>query len=444
MPYRDQQWKPSSVGIALAAYQPNPVWLAEQLASFVAQTHTDWHCVITMDSPLQDLQSFEVLQPYFNDERFTWIENGERLGIRENFEKAIHLAAQRGVDLISFADQDDIWLPEKISESIKAITISGPMTLIATDAYLFSGDYVMSETLNALHRINAIHKSIEEIIIYPSVTGFTTLLDAQLVLRHPKIPTAMRYHDHWYSVVATAYRGVFRCELPLALYRQHEGNTVGISRIRGELGLGAVQRQRQVTDRMRGLAQQHFGAAVIAAKELPVDSVRRAFLRWRLGWILLMIKVIVLRSFTERLLVVQAFRAINAQLTFLPSQNLRLQEFRARVPIRGRLFRWAMLTVGVVAIGIVSLNTAVVLEMVIGLKLEFWIGISMLSLALPVLKHLRHIHPDAGLLVIGLSALAAAATRIISDNGLAGAVTFAIPVLWHVAYRLRWRGDTGY
>jgi hypothetical protein len=444
MPQSAQEWKPSSVGIALAAYQPNPAWLAEQLASLVAQTHTDWHCVITLDSPLQDIQNAPVLQPYLNDDRFTWIENGERLGARRNFEKAIHLTAQRGVDLISFADQDDIWLPEKISESIKAITVSGPMTLVATDAYLFSGDNVMSQTVDALHRITNIRKSLEEIIIYPSVTGFTVLLDAQLVLRHPQIPVPMRYHDHWFSVVATAYKGVFRCALPLALYRQHEGNTVGISSIRNELGLGAVPKQKQDTDRMRGLAQQHFGAASIAAQELPVDVVRRAFLRWRLGWILLMVKVIVHRSFTERLLVVQAFRAINAQLTFFPSQTSRMQELWARVLIRERLFSSSIIVVGAFTVVITALNIAVVLELIFGLKPAFWVGLSMVSMALPVLKHLRHTYPNASLLLIGLSALAAAAARLVSDSALVSAVTFALPILWHVAYRLRWRGDTGY
>ncbi len=444
MPQSAQEWKPRSVGIALAAYQPNPAWLAEQLASLVAQTHTDWHCVITMDSPLQDIQTAPALQPYIHDARFTWIENEERLGVRKNFEKAIGLAAQRGVDLIAFADQDDIWLPDKISESIKAITISGATTLVATDAYIFYDDSVMSQTVDALHRITNTRMTLEEIIIYPSVTGFTALLDAQLVLRHPQIPAPMRYHDHWFSVVATAYKGVFRSSLPLALYRQHEGNTVGISGIRNELGLGKVPKLSQETDRMRLLGQRHFGVASVAARELPAHFVRRAFLRWRLGWIILMVKVIVHRSFTERLLVVQAYRAINAQLTFFPSQAKRLKEFRARVPIRGRLFSWTMLVVGAVAVGITALNTAAVLELVFGLKPAFWVGLSIVSIALPVLKHIRHTYPNASLLLIGLSALAAAAARLISGNALVSAVVFALPLLWHLAYRLRWRGDTGF
>ena len=444
MPQSTQEWRPSSVGIALAAYQPNPAWLAEQLASLVAQTHTDWHCVITMDSPLQDIQGAAALQPYLHDARFTWIENEERLGVRKNFEKAIGLAAQRGVDLIAFADQDDIWLPEKIAESINAIRVTGPMALIATDSYLFSKDVVMSETITSLHRITRTKLTVEEVIIYPSVTGFTILLDARLARRHPKVPAPMRYHDHWFSVVATAYRGVVRCAEPLALYRQHDGNTVGISGIRGELGLEKVQNRVEQTDRMRALAQQHFGSALSSASELPLHPVRRALLCWRVGWILLMLKVIVHRSFTERLLVVQAYRAINAQLTFVPSQSLRLQKIRARVPIRGRLVVWATLGAGCFLVGLALAKPVELFGFLVGLKPAFWVSLSMVSMTLPVVKHIRHTHPNASLLLIGLSALAAAAARLISDNALVSVVVFALPLAWHLAYRLRWRGDTGF
>jgi hypothetical protein len=241
MPRSAQEWRPSSVGIALAAYQPNPAWLAEQLASLVAQTHTDWHCVITMDSPLQDIQGAAALHPYLHDTRFTWIENEERLGVRKNFEKAIRLVAQRGVDLIAFADQDDIWLPEKVSTSVTAIMKAGPMSLVHTDAFLLVHDELLSETIHSLHRITQTKASVEEIIIYPSISGYLIVLDAELVRRHPDVPESMRYHDHWYSVVATTYGGVHRIDEALAFDRQHANNTVGISSVRVGTGLNPIK-----------------------------------------------------------------------------------------------------------------------------------------------------------------------------------------------------------
>ena len=77
-----EPWNPRTVGIALAVYQPNPEWLAVQLASIAAQTHTEWVCVLTLDSPLSDIAAEPGLIPFLDDKRFTWIENPERLGLR--------------------------------------------------------------------------------------------------------------------------------------------------------------------------------------------------------------------------------------------------------------------------------------------------------------------------------------------------------------------------
>lgn len=444
MPQSNPDWKPSSVGIALAAYQPYPIWFAEQLDSLVAQTYSNWHCVITMDSPLRDIQGAAQLLPYLGDPRFTWVENTERLGVRKNFEKAIRLAAQRDVDLIAFADQDDIWVPEKLAESVDAIKHSGPMSLVTTDAYLFSEELILSETIASLHRITRTNLTIEEIIIYPSVTGLTVLVDADLVRLHPQIPAPMRYHDHWYSVVATAYGGVYRVFNPLAFYRQHEGNSIGISGIRDELGLNAVGRPVQASNRMQIVAQQHLGSALAAAGELPRNHVRRALFKWRIGWIALMLKIICSRAFTERLLVIQAYRAMVAQFMVFQSQSLRLKEIRARVPIRGRLRIWKMALVSGVVITVTALNPTEVFDQVLSARPLFWISVSAAALALPFLKIICHVYPSASLLLIGVSALAAAVARIISGSALVSVVVFALPLAWHLAYRLRWRGDTGY
>jgi hypothetical protein len=316
------------VGIALAAYQPNPIWLAEQLESIVAQTHTEWICIITMDSPLRDIRDHPRLQPFFHDARFTWIENEERLGARRNFEKAISLATGRNVDLIAFADQDDIWLPEKIAEGVAAINNLGPMSVVASDAYIFSEDLILSETIYSLHRIIKTKLNLEEIIIYPSVTGFTMIVDSKLTKLHPSIPEPLRFHDHWFSLVATAYRGVVHIDKPLAFYRQHENNTIGIRDIRSELGLPQVKVATSTSEPVRERGRRHREAAHVAASQLPMGSIKRTLLRHHIGWMLILLTIIVRRTFVERRLVVQANRALVAQLLVFPSQVVRGSSLR--------------------------------------------------------------------------------------------------------------------
>ena len=443
-PAATQPWAPRTVGIALAAYQPNPEWLAEQLESIVAQTHTEWICIITMDSPLRDIAEHSRIRPFITDPRFTWIENGEQLGVRKNFEKAIALATAKNMDAIAFSDQDDIWLPEKLSVSLAELTKTGPMSLVNADAYLFVDDLVLSDTLHSLHRIVSKKLAIEEVIIYPSVSGFTVVADARLTQRYPTIPEPMRFHDHWFSVVATAHQGITRISLPLALYRQHENNAIGISSIRSGVGLPPINRAANTADRVRRLGEQHLGSAKASADQLPMHAAKRLLFRHRTGWMLLMLAIIARRLFVERRLVVQANRALFAQLLVFPSQAERAKVIRARLPVPRRLLKRVALAACVLALGLAALNAGLALSLVFSAAVPLWFGLAAGALAAPAWNLVRHLYPNAGLTLVGLSAVLAGLLRAATDSPVLGVLAFALPVAWYLAYRIRWRGDTGF
>jgi len=441
---KHEPWDPRTVGIALAAYQPNPTWFAEQLNSIVAQTHAEWICIITMDSPLRDIRDHPRLQPFFHDARFTWVENEERLGARRNFEKAISLATGRNVDLIAFADQDDIWLPEKIAEGVAAINNSGSMSVVASDAYIFSEDLILSETIYSLHRIIKTKLNLEEIIIYPSVTGFTMIVDSKLTKLHPSIPEPLRFHDHWFSLVATAYRGVVHIDKPLAFYRQHENNTIGIRDIRSELGLPQVKVATSTSEPVRERGRRHREVAHVAASQLPMGSIKRTLLRHHIGWMLILLTIIVRRTFVERRLVVQANRALVAQLLVFPSQVARGSSLRSRIPVRGRLLPRIGLVAGAIAVGIAALFVEVLVDLVSVAAAPIWLIFGAAVLLAPAWRLARHRYPDGGQSLVGLSAVLAGLVRLITSSPIVSILAFAIPVAWYLAYRIRWRGDTGY
>lgn len=449
-PTETQPWSPKTIGIALAAYQPNPVWFSEQLTSIVHQTHTTWICVITLDSPLEEIRHHPSLAQFLTDSRFTWIENNERLGIRLNFEKAMATVVDRGVDLVAFCDQDDIWLPEKLEESISVIKAVGPLSLVASDAYLFAGDEPLSETLNSLHRIYRSTLNTAEQIIYPSVSGFTMLVDAELIKRHPKIPLSLRYHDHWFSVVATTYRGVRRVEQPLAFYRQHGKNSVGISSIRSKLGLQKIVPTIEAVPKIEAatpvhsLGARHREAARVVANQLPISGVNRFLFLSRVGWILVLLTIIARRSMSEKVLVIQAYRAMVAQLLMFPPQTETIQAVRASIPLSKRMLRGAVLGLGIGVLGLVGLNHAAVLPNVRSATPLFWLAVAVVAMMLPALKLAQHRYPHAVLLLTASSAVLAGAARLVTDSAALSAVAFSMPLVWWLVYRIRWRSDAGY
>src|SRR5882757_11091931 len=101
-----------TISIAMATYNGGK-YIRQQLDSFAAQTMLPSELIVTddgsSDNTLEIIAEFVATAPFpVRVER-----NEKNLGYRANFMKAASLC--KG-DLISFSDQDDIWLPQKLEK----------------------------------------------------------------------------------------------------------------------------------------------------------------------------------------------------------------------------------------------------------------------------------------------------------------------------------------
>ncbi len=76
------------VVICMATYNPRPDLLERQLDSIRAQTHTNWHCLISDDQSLPDAYG-AVQEAIAGDDRFVLTQAERRLGYYHNFERAL-------------------------------------------------------------------------------------------------------------------------------------------------------------------------------------------------------------------------------------------------------------------------------------------------------------------------------------------------------------------
>jgi hypothetical protein len=157
-----------------------------------------------------------------------------------------------------------------------------------------------------------------------------------------------------------------------------------------------------------------------------------------------MIGIIIRRLFTERLLVVQAYRALIAQLLVFPSLLEHARQLRAQLPIPGRIVPKLRLVALLALLGVCVVLPQQIFETVVTVGVPMWIFVAAAAAASPTWKLALHRYPNAGVTLVAFSALAAAVARFISDSALVSVVVFTLPLAWHLAYRLRWRGDTGY
>ncbi len=221
------------VGIALAMYNPELISFREQLVSIREQSHSNWFCVITADSPLAPLSTSREVGEFFNDPRFEWHENAVRRGHRENFARAIELCVAGGARFIACADQDDVWYSNKISELVSTIEDKPLLSVVHADMDVLVDGKKIAKSAWELERRSADRVDPTSLLVRNVVTGASMIMDAELARRYPAIPAGAVFHDHWYAILASFHGGVYALHKRLHAYRQHTENVVGIRPYRG-------------------------------------------------------------------------------------------------------------------------------------------------------------------------------------------------------------------
>lgn len=224
------------VGILMAVFNGGR-FLSEQLGSIEAQNHRGWHLLVSDDGSSDD--SPGILSAFRPENRVTLL-NGPGEGLARNFLSLLRAAPQCLPDgsWLSFADQDDVWLPDRLSRGIAAL---GDVPHDVPALY-FSNRWVADESL----AIRGVSKTMfrqpgfRNALIQNIAPGNTILLNpaaARLVCDAAAEVDDIGMHDWWvYLLIAGAGGVVVNDEEPTVLYRQHRGNALGEARsLRGGL-----------------------------------------------------------------------------------------------------------------------------------------------------------------------------------------------------------------
>ncbi len=217
----------SRVVILLAIYQGER-FLPEQLASIMAQTHAEW-VLYWRDDGSRD-GSVALLEAFAAGRgagRVVQVAGGERLGAAGSFFHLLRhaVAAEPGAAAFAFADQDDVWRPEKLAVGLAALA-DGPGPALW---------FCRTTLVDAALRPIGIQPNLGAPYGFPAAlventaSGCAMLLDAAAAcLVAASAPPAGCLHDWWAHILVGAAGGlVLREDTPLVLYRLHGGNLVG-------------------------------------------------------------------------------------------------------------------------------------------------------------------------------------------------------------------------
>ena len=262
------------VFIACCLHRPHPAHLAAQIASFRAQTHRDWRCLLQEDG----VPASEALVRGLvgDDPRFSYRATGERLGVFHNFEAALG-RAPADCPLICYGDQDDVWEPDKLAAEI-ALLADPTILLVHSDLTVVddAGGLIHPSCFAYEGRV-ADDFSLARLLLRNSVTGCTIMFRASLLPRllpFPRQgPSPAFYHDQWTALIAACEGRIGFVARPLVRYRQHGGNVAG-----------AVPLRRPRPARRRGLSQRWRSAVALGAlRRQLIGALREAYRRPPMG-----------------------------------------------------------------------------------------------------------------------------------------------------------------
>lgn len=208
------------VSVALATYNGGH-FLREQLDSIYTQSWANIEVVACDDCSTDDTVS--ILDEYRQSHGLRYEVNKRNQGFVRNFEKILSRCCGT---FIALADQDDIWLPQKLERLVAGI---GEADLVYSDAFLVDRDGrelpgSMIETAG-VRPVSG--RQFTYFVCNSCVTGCTTLIRRDLLEKALPIPDCESYHDWWLAVVASRYGGVRFLPEQLVKYRQHDANDTG-------------------------------------------------------------------------------------------------------------------------------------------------------------------------------------------------------------------------
>jgi glycosyltransferase involved in cell wall biosynthesis len=212
------------VAICLATYNPDPDYFAAQVDSIIAQRHQAWRCIVSDDGSAPDrLQA--VYAATAKDARFEVVAHSTRLGHYGNFERVL-AAVLPDVDFVALADQDDVWYPEKLTQTLAAFRpettlVYADMDVVAHDGTRMAPTYWTSRRNN--------FTDLASLLFANTVTGAASVFRAELLADVLPFPPQIgaAYHDHWIGCVALTRGTLGYVDASLHAYRQHPRNTFG-------------------------------------------------------------------------------------------------------------------------------------------------------------------------------------------------------------------------
>jgi rhamnosyltransferase len=216
------------VTVLMATYN-GAEFIREQLDSILAQTHSGWELLIRDDQSTDE--TVAIVEAYAaKDSRIKLLDlPGAHGSSVINFSVLFDYAYAEGAAYLMFTDQDDVWKPNKIGDSLQFMQqkeqvpgAAAPILTYSLLEYVDRNGVVIPQELPMPATL-----TMRMLLCENHAYGCTMMLNRALIGKVVHIPVSVENHDYWIALVACGLGKSFLNPEKLIQYRQHEKNVSG-------------------------------------------------------------------------------------------------------------------------------------------------------------------------------------------------------------------------
>ena len=218
------------VTVVMSVYQPEPGYLAEQLESIAAQDHDDLSVIVWDDLPGgRDLGPF--CRQHCPGRQLTYVPCDANRGYVKAFERLVELAAPQG-GVLALCDQDDRWLPTRVSRCMEAFERDGALACACDWSIIDEAGEVVVPSWRAAHPTDPTcqwhtgDRFVAESVFSAYAVGMAMMVRADVAASLVPFSEGTG-HDKWLMCGANIMGVCAFVDEPLVQYRRHGHNVSG-------------------------------------------------------------------------------------------------------------------------------------------------------------------------------------------------------------------------
>lgn len=220
------------ISVCMATYNGEK-YLKQQIDSILAQSNKEWELLIRDDGSHDNTVSIiKDYQTKYPNKIKLITDNKHHLGANLNFRQLLEYI---NAEYIMFSDQDDVWLPNKIELTLRAMKSAEQLypekpVLVHTDLKVVDPNLnIIAESMWSYQKLfPEIGDNLSTIMARNVVTGCAMMLNSKAKAVSIPIPKEAVMYDWWIAISVAKHGKIIPVAVSSILYRQHSENLIGV------------------------------------------------------------------------------------------------------------------------------------------------------------------------------------------------------------------------